>query len=118
MLFDMFRDNVLLLLDKPEGRTLSGLYTPNMKKNEKYGSKMLGATVLKVGPGGHGYKNETEDWTHFEMEVRKGERVLVHHLCGQDFTVGKDIRCSTAPDYETGDELRVVRCHEIEAVLE
>ena len=118
MLFEPHKDNVFLILDPPEKETPGGLYLPDMDKNSKYGPKVLAATVHKVGAGGYGYKNETDDWTNFEMEVDVGERVLVEHLCGEPVVVGIDILSETAPDHPTGTEFRVVRSSEIQAVLD
>lgn len=115
--FDMYKDNILLKLDPPQRESNGGIYLTDLSKLSEYGPKIIGATVLKVGPGGTGTHNETENRSHFAMEVSTGDRVLVGYLCGEIFVVGKDIKNSTAPDCETGQEFRVVRCSEIEAVI-
>ena len=115
--FSMYKDNVLLKLDPPQRKSSGGIYVPEQERNTEHGPQMLAATVLKVGPGGVGTYNETETRNFFEMTVKAGDRVLVSHLCGESYRVGFDIKNSTAPDSKTGDEFRVVRCSEIEAIL-
>jgi len=78
MLFKMHKDNVLLVLDPPQRKSTGGLYLPDLDRNSEYGAKMLCATVVDVGPGGVGTKNETEIRAQFDMEVSEGDRVLVN----------------------------------------
>ena len=116
-LYDCYKDNVLLKLDPPQRESAGGIYLTDLSKLSEFGPKIIGAEVLKVGPGGVGTKNETEDRTQFDMEVSPGDRVLVDYLCGETFVVGIDIKQSSVPGCEYGQGFKMVRCAEIHGVI-
>lgn len=116
------KDNVLLVLDPdvPE-RTAAGVYAVTLqpKGKEPYGNRI--GTVLAAGPG------YSDDRGRFHpVEVKPGERVIVHTTAGDRYTYTK--RQDMADMY--GDELdrrgvprdsaefRMVRFDEVLGVIE
>lgn len=116
MIYEPFRDNVFLILEKTERVTAGGVHIPDTADTE-HGKNMLTARVYKAGSGGMGYDNASGEFQFFEVDVCEGDRVLIHKHAGQDVIIGEHIRCESAPKMEAGEELRIVRNSEIAGVL-
>jgi co-chaperonin GroES (HSP10) len=115
-------DNVLIVLEPEEETTPGGLYmAPRNGPKPRY-SRI--AKVLAVGPGHYGrtsYKHPEGCW--HPTTLRPGDRVIVDHLCGQDYRL--DL---TVPRHNKGaqfmnllgqdGEFRIIREDEALAVVE
>lgn len=117
MMYEPFRDNIFLLLEKMERMTASGVIIPDTVNGTEYGAKKLVARVMKAGAGGMGYNGDSGEFQFFSVDVTQGDRVLIEWDAGEKVIVGDDIRCASAPELEAGTEIRVVRNEEILAVL-
>jgi co-chaperonin GroES (HSP10) len=117
VLYQPFRDNVFVLLEKTDRVTAGGIHLPDTADTE-HGKDMLTGHVLQAGAGGFGFCEQTEEFQYFQVDVCAGDRVLIHKHAGQDVIVGEHIKSSSAPGLPLGTEIRVVRNNEIAGVLE
>lgn len=118
MIYEPFRDNIFLLLEKTERVTGSGILLPDTYNGTEYGAKLIAARVMKAGAGGMGYDQSSDEFMFFQVDVTQGDRVLIKWDAGEQVIVGEDIRCEFAPELEAGTEVRIVRNEEIEAILD
>lgn len=116
MIYEPFRDNVFIILEKTKRVTAGGVLLPDTADTE-HGKNMLTGIVYKAGGGGMGYNASSGEFQFFDVEVCEGDRVLIHKHAGQDVIVGEHIACDSAPTMEAGQEIRVVRNNEIAGVL-
>jgi len=108
MLYEPFRDNVFVLVQKEASVSPAGVIIMAKEPGSEHGAKLRVGKVLKVGPG-------TKDWP---VDCKVGDRVLFDRLDGELCIVGQDIRAEHAPMFEPGTELRILRANEVICVLD
>lgn len=111
MRFEAYKDNVFVLVERGGRVSAGGIVLPDTTASSEFGPKVLSGYVVKAGPGGY------SDGTFYEVDVEVGDRVLLKWDAGERVVVGEDIEHESAPDFQPGTELRILRSSEILGVV-
>ena len=129
MKFRAYQDNVVLVLDPVESVTSGGIHIPDQARNGSSYKRSRMATVYASGPGYYEplVKRDGVGGTvlgkFIENQTKPGDRVLVDHLCGQNYDMDITVPRHNKPA-EFGElvgerrEFRIVREQEILAIVE
>lgn len=117
MKYEAYKDNVFVLVEKHQRKTAGGISLPDSVASSEFGPGIITGRVLKAGPGGFGKKRIGDDdvggLRFFGVDVTQGERVLFGKLDGEVCIVGQDIKAASAPQFEPGTEIRILRNDEL-----